>query len=348
MPVEHVCRVIEAFVGRLPLATLGFGKARPKATGRPPYDPADLLKPYLYGYLHQVRSSRRLERECQRNVEVMWLLNRLAPDHKTIAQFRRDNGGALKRAGAQFVRFCQGVGLVRGDWVAIDGSKFQAVAALQDEHAAVVAMADAMEAQGQTHAVIAEPEARRMKGHGPGYNVQTAVDGAHALIVVHAVTSDASDNRQLQPMAEAAREALQADTLAVLADAGYSNGEQAAALEAQGIVPHVPANRSVNNQGDGALFDRSVFAYDASTDTMTCPAGERLTRKQIHRKDKMVHYQATPEACGACPLESQCTTGHRRFVTRHFHEDAFSGCRLGRRRRRCGGDVARWNIRLPG
>lgn len=324
MPVEHVCRVIEAFVGRLPLATLGFGKARPKATGRPPYDPADLLKPYLYGYLHQVRSSRRLERECQRNVEVMWLLNRLAPDHKTIAQFRRDNGGALKRAGAQFVRFCQGVGLVRGDWVAIDGSKFQALAALQDEHAAVVAMADAMEAQGQTHAVITEPEARRMKGHGPGYNVQTAVDGAHALIVAHAVTSDASDNRQLQPMAEAAREALQADTSAVL------------------------ANRSVNNQGDGALFDRSVFAYDASTDTMTCPAGERLTRKQIHRKDKMVHYQATPEACGACPLESQCTTGHRRFVTRHFHEDAFSGCRLGRRRRRCGGDVARWNIRLPG
>lgn len=324
MPVEHVCRVIEAFVGRLPLATLGFGKARPKATGRPPYDPADLLKPYLYGYLHQVRSSRRLERECQRNVEVMWLLNRLAPDHKTIAQFRRDNGGALKRAGAQFVRFCQGVGLVRGDWVAIDGSKFQALAALQDEHAAVVAMADAMEAQGQTHAVITEPEARRMKGHGPGYNVQTAVDGAHALIVAHAVTSDASDNRQLQPMAEAAREALQADTSAVL------------------------ANRSVNNQGDGALFDRSVFAYDASTDTMTCPAGERLTRKQIHRKDKMVHYQATPEACGACPLESQCTTGHRRFVTRHFHEDAFSGCRLGRSRRRCGGDVARWNIRLPG
>lgn len=391
VPVEHVCRVIEALVGRLPLATLGFGKARPKATGRPPYDPADLLKLYLYGYLHQVRSSRRLERECQRNVEVMWLLNRLAPDHKTIAQFRRDNGGALKRAGAQFVRFCQGVGLVRGDWVAIDGSKFQAVAsgkavvrpeelrqqqarleqrmgeylaaldtadasdpepaidpasvrqalaALQHEHAAVVAMADAMEAQGQTHAVITEPEARRMKGHGPGYNVQTAVDGAHALIVAHAVTSDASDNRQLQPMAEAAREALQADTLAVLADAGYSNGEQAAALEAQGIVPHVPANRSVNNQGDGALFDRSVFAYDASTDTMTCLAGERLTRKQIHRKDKMVHYQATPEACGACPLKSQCTPGQRRIVTRHFHEDALQRMQArataeAMRRRRC-------------
>ena len=89
MPEDHVCRVIDAFVGSLDLAELGFGKARPAGTGRPPYDPADLLKLYLYGYLHQVRSSRRLERECQRNVELMWLLNRLAPDHKTIAEFRR-------------------------------------------------------------------------------------------------------------------------------------------------------------------------------------------------------------------------------------------------------------------
>lgn len=128
VPAEHVCRVIKEFVRRLPLAALGFSKARPKGTGRPPYDPADLLKLYLYGYLHQVRSSRRLERETQRNVEVMWLLDRLAPDHKTIAQFRRENGDALKRAGARFVGFCQQVGLVRGEWVAIDGSKFQAVA----------------------------------------------------------------------------------------------------------------------------------------------------------------------------------------------------------------------------
>lgn len=127
VPDDHVCRVIDAFVARLPLATLGFAKARPKATGRPPYDPADLLKLYLYGYLHQVRSSRRLERECQRNVEVMWLLDRLAPDDKTNAQFHRDHGTAIRRVGAHFVGFCRGLGVVRGEWVAIDGSKFQAV-----------------------------------------------------------------------------------------------------------------------------------------------------------------------------------------------------------------------------
>lgn len=128
VPDEHVCRVIEAFVDGLDLLRLGFGRAATAATGRPPYDPADLLKLYVYGYLHQVRSSRRLEAECRRNVEVMWLLGRLIPDHKTIAEFRRTEGDGLKSVCAGFVSFLREAGLVRGEWVAIDGSKFQAVA----------------------------------------------------------------------------------------------------------------------------------------------------------------------------------------------------------------------------
>jgi transposase len=91
VPHDHVVRVIEAYVGRLDLTVLGFTKTVTKRTGRPPYSPGDLLKLYLYGYLHRIRSSRRLEAECQRNIEVMWLLGRLAPDHKTIADFRRTN-----------------------------------------------------------------------------------------------------------------------------------------------------------------------------------------------------------------------------------------------------------------
>ena len=146
VPEDHVCRVIDAFVESFDLAELGFGKACPAGTGRPPYDPADLLKLYLYGYLHQVRSSRRLERECQRNVELMWLLNRLAPDHKTIAEFRRRDGTAVRAVAMAFVRFCRGQGLIRGEWLAIDGSKFEAVASrkavlsrerLLKEHAAL-------------------------------------------------------------------------------------------------------------------------------------------------------------------------------------------------------------------
>jgi transposase len=121
-------RVIDAFVDGLEVGGLGFSRAVPAATGRPPYDPRDLLKLYVYGYLNEVRSSRRLERECSRNVEVMWLLRRLAPDFKTIADFRRDNGAGIVGACRAFVLFCRDQGLFTARLVALDGSKFRAVA----------------------------------------------------------------------------------------------------------------------------------------------------------------------------------------------------------------------------
>ncbi len=120
--------VIDAFVDGLDVRGLRFGRSVPAAMGRPPYDPRDLLKLYLYGYLNEVRSSRRLERECFRNVEVMWLLRRLAPDFKTIADFRRDNGGAIVGACRAFVLFCRDQGLFAARLVALDGSKFRAAA----------------------------------------------------------------------------------------------------------------------------------------------------------------------------------------------------------------------------
>ena len=128
VPEDHLVRVIEAYVAQLDLQVLGFSKAQPQKTGRPAYDPADLLKLYLYGYFQRIRSSRRLEAECRRNVEVMWLLGRLAPDFKTIADFRKDNGAAFQATCRAFVQFCRQVGLISGQLVAIDGSKFQAVA----------------------------------------------------------------------------------------------------------------------------------------------------------------------------------------------------------------------------
>jgi transposase len=119
--------VIDAFVDALNLAELGFDRVKPAVTGRPSYHPSCLLKLYIYGYLNRVQSSRRLEREAGRNVEVMWLLGRLAPDHKTIADFRRDNGGAIKKVCARFVELCRRMGLLLKASVAIDGSKFKAV-----------------------------------------------------------------------------------------------------------------------------------------------------------------------------------------------------------------------------
>ncbi len=124
---DNPVRVIDVFVDGLDLAELGFDRVQPQATGRPAYHPSVLLKLYIYGYLNRVQSSRRLEREAGRNVEVMWLTGRLVPDHKTIADFRKDSGPAIRRVCAQFVTLCRRLGLLAKASVAVDGSKFRAV-----------------------------------------------------------------------------------------------------------------------------------------------------------------------------------------------------------------------------
>ena len=124
---DNPVRVVEAFVDELDLAELGFSRATPADTGRPSYHPATMLKLYLYGYLNRVQSSRRLEREAGRNVELMWLTGRLAPDFKTIADFRRDNDSAIKATCRQFVLLCRKLDLFTDAVVAVDGSKFKAV-----------------------------------------------------------------------------------------------------------------------------------------------------------------------------------------------------------------------------
>jgi transposase len=381
VPEAHAVRVIDAFVAGLDLAGLGFAKAEPAATGRPPYDPGDLLRLYLYGYLNQVRSSRRLERECGRNVELMWLLNRLAPDHKTIAEFRRQSAAPFKAVCRAFVRFCAEAKLIGGQWVAIDGSKFQAVASkravvsaakleeqlkaidrqvqgylesldaadeaevdaagmngqavrealakLQERRADVASTQAILKELGQSQHVVGEAEAKLMKtGQGASmvaYNVQTAVDAEHKLVVHHELTNESNDARSLQPMATAAKEALNAQTLNVVADAGYSNGQQAQACEQAGITPYVPVQRAVNNKDEGTYFERSTFTYDKASDSYRCPAGEVLKRKTISSEARLVLY--TTSACGGCALKAQCTGARQRWVTRHFEEEALDRMR---------------------
>lgn len=374
---DHLVRVIDLWVDRVDVARLGFAKAQPKGTGRPPYDPADLLKLYLYGYLNRIRSSRKLERESHRNIEVLWLLKRLTPDFKTIANFRRENGAAFAAACRAFVGFCRGERLICGELVALDGSKFLAVASkrrvvsrkklarqvaaldtdiarylaelevadaaeqsdtvpdaralrdtlarLKDKHDDAATAAALMAEMGIDQHVQGEAEARLMKtAQGPtrvAYNVQSVVDAEHGLILHHEVTQDASDNRQLAPMAQAAKAVLEQDTLVVVADAGYSNGEQLATCTEVGITAFVPPNRAINNQGDGSFFPKSDFTFDAEQDCYRCPAGEALQRKQVMNKDRPTIY--TTMACPECPLKSRCTQARQRFVSRHFDEVTF-------------------------
>ena len=275
----------------------------------------------------------------------MWLLGRLFPDHKSIAEFRRMHREAVTKAGAELVRFARAVGLVRGEWIAIDGSKFHAVSSAKSvrERDAIKRYLEQLERADEQDEVIidpsavaaalekpkkhAEPEARFMRmgfhDHAPAYNVQTAVDAEHALIVAQKVTTEGNDERCLLPMAEAAKQAVGApETMNVVADAGYSNGEQVEGCEQRGIVPHVPAHRANNNKGDGTLFDRSQFHYDPQTDTFRCPAGQMLVRIQLSRRDRCVMYAAPSQVCGACSMKARCTIGSRRWTTRHLHDDA--------------------------
>ena len=124
---DNPVRVVEAFIDGLDLEKLGFEGMIPKQTGRPAYHPSTMLKLYVYGYLNRIQSSRRLEREAGRNVELMWLLGRLVPDFKTIANFRKDNGKAIRKVCAEFIGLCRKLDLFSQGQVAIDGSKFKAV-----------------------------------------------------------------------------------------------------------------------------------------------------------------------------------------------------------------------------
>ena len=376
VPDDHPVRVIEAFVGAMDLGELGFERAEAGVMGRPAYDPADLLKLYLYGYLNRVRSSRRLERECRRNVEVMWLLGKLAPDFKTIADFRRRNSQAFVQVCRAFVRFCAKARLLGGELVAIDGSKFQAASSKRgvvtrralaeesrrleariaqylksldegdreereetiDRQAVAAALeelrtrkadtdsaAKLLEELDETQHVIGEPEARLMRTiqePAVAYNVQSAVDAKHALIVHHEVTNAGNDTEQLEPVAKAAQEALGGGPLNVVADAGYSNGTQFEACEQAAITAFVPLNRAPLHAG-GAFFGTAQFQYDRSSDTYWCPAGKILKLKQVHRTQLARIYAARADDCASCALKTRCTGAKQRYLQRHWHEEAF-------------------------
>ena len=371
IPADHPVRVIDAFVDHLDLAALGFTKVTTAATGRPPYDPHDLLKLYVYGYLQQVRTSRRLERESQRNIDLLWLLNRLSPDFKTIADFRKDNRRAIVGTCRAFIRFCREQELFGAELVAIDGSKFravagkkavytakriqrelaqieqrvqaylsaldaadaqepalpnsgnttQALAVLQARRDELQALAAAMQAQGDKQRVVTEPEARLMRqsggGHAVSYNVQTAVDAKHKLMVSYDVTNAGNDHCSLYPMASAAQAALAVERLTVVADVGYRNGEHGAACEAAGITAVVPSPKPVNPRGN--FFDQSQFAYEPAQDQFRCPAGEVLKVYKTDHKNKLRYYRTA--ACERCALKAQCTKSRRRSINRHFHAD---------------------------
>ena len=358
---DHPVRFLDAFVAQLDLCALGFQRAVPAATGRPGYDPGDLLRLYLYGYLHRIRSSRRLDQEAHRNVELMWLLRRLTPDFKTIADFRRDHPAALKRVGREFIVLCQRLDLFGGELLAIDGSKFRAVnardrsytgtrlekllqaidatlanylqqldthdqreaaipapstadlqeriATLQQRRGQYEAIQQHLAATGATTCSLTDPDSRPMvSGLGVEicYNVQTAVDAKHKLIVAETVTNAAADRAQLSPLALAAQDVLHAPALVVVADRGYYHGAEIKACLDAGITPVVPRPLTSANARLG-LFTKDDFRYDPTQDAYRCPAGATLTCRFTSVELGRTIQTYRTAACGRCALKAQCT-----------------------------------------
>jgi transposase len=382
---DNAVRVVDAFVDALDLRELGFARAQPAPTGRPGYHPAVLLKLYVYGYLNRVPSSRRLEREASRNVELMWLTGRLTPDHKTIADFRRDNGPAIKRVCGQFVLLCRKLGLFGDAVVAIDGSKFKAVnnrdqnftaakmqrrlaeveaaiarymtdmdgadaapdgeariehlqeklAALHTHMAELKAIDEQLKASPDGQVSLTDPDARSMNARGSGivgYNVQAAVEAKHHLVIAHDVVMTGSDRAQLSPMATAAKAAIDAGAIEVVANRGYYSGPQVRSCEAAGVSAHVVKPITSNAVADGR-FGKHDFVYDASSDSYRCPADERLTHRATANEDGETIRLYWASTCGACAMKTRCTTGKERRVRRWEHEPVLEAMaqRLGQR-----------------
>lgn len=373
---ENPVRVIDVFVDELDLRALGFEGVVPEATGRPAYHPGALLKIYVYGYINQIASSRRLERETQRNVEMMWLTGRLTPDFKTIADFRKDNGPAIRASCRQFIALCRRLDLFAHAVAAIDGSKFKAVnardknftkaklkkrveqveasierymaaletadrqegeaaqaksvrlkekiAALREQMQAFKALEPAVIAAPDQQISLSDPDARSMatSGRGSGivgYNVQSAVDAKHHLIVAHEVTNVGHDRDQLSTMAGQAKAAMGVEALDVLADRGYFKGEEVLACAPLGLTPYVPKPLTSGSKAKGR-FGKQDFIYIADDDVYRCPAGERLTQRFTSVEDGMTLHTYWTTKCGDCPLKPQCTTGKERRIKRWEHE----------------------------
>jgi transposase len=378
---ENPVRFIDAFVAQLDLSKAGFTNAQLNETGRPPYDPGDLLRLYLYGYLNRVRSSRRLEREAARNLELIWLLRKLRPDFKTIADFRRDNGKAIKTVGREFILLCRKLELFGGELVAIDSTKIKAqnakgrnyseaklkallveienkvsayleeldqsdaqeeassadsgqrlsveelkekIAQLKERKKELQSLAQDLEKSGARQVSLTDPDSRAMsmgRGSTVGYNVQTAVDAKHSLIVDTQVTNTTSDLGALGIMAIKTQEALEAKNLSVVADKGYYNGKEVLACDSIGVTAYVAKPLTSANTARG-LYGKESFKYDAKNNCYICPAQKKLTyRFATNEKGRAIYYYRASE-CKSCLLKAKCTRNkENRTITRLAAEE---------------------------
>lgn len=412
---DNVVRVIDAFVEWLDLSDLGFKHTKLKVKGASVYPPQALLKLYLYGYLNRIRSSRRLEIECVRNIELLWLLKRLTPQYHTIADFRKDNADALKGVFKEFMRFCVAVSLVEGESIVFDGTKIRAqnnqknnfnagrleklltridaktqqyeqyLKELDEQDAQETSSSTPVLAGGKTKEQVnatlnllkerrtkyqafqkqlqkaaedggktedlqistVDPDARCLpfkQGHVDiGYNVQTAADAKHGIIV-HFEVTNVGDNNALSSLTLQTKEALglkEHETFNALADGGYHTASELSKCAEQGIFTYVCTPDAVKEKEktdkNTPTFGKNDFVYNENSDAYTCPNQQELTSngtwyehkvtKTRKKATKYKQYTLPSLTCQACPFAAQCQGNrkkqwHGKTIERLEYDDA--------------------------
>lgn len=370
-------RVIHAYVDSLPMETLGFERTEPAQTGRPAYDPRDLLKLYIYGYLNRIRSSRKLMTECRRNVELFYLLNMLRPDFRTIADFRKRNRKALKEVFRDFVKACAELKLLGKETVAIDGTKIRAsnskkksytpeilekkIEYLEEQERGIEEYLEKMDKAdqeekrapvmdirpedmpqkleqirervakykgyqkrmketGETQILETDPECRTIhtkEGQLPAYNIQTAVDDRHHLIVSFETTNANTDQGLLDQMAEQTKEEMGVETIEALADKGYESRQDIEKCVMHGTVPNV----GYKYDKDERIFDLAYIPNEIDEQTRCSEKPEDI--------QKCLHAGVLPRCYEGTSVEVQL---QRRSVMSCFirHEDGRVTCPMGR------------------
>lgn len=377
---ENPVRVIDVFVESLNLKELNFTKTNPSGPGAPSYDPKDILKLYLYGYLNGLRSSRKLEKSTYNNLEVIWLMRKLHPDFKTIADFRKENKKQLKSILKEFNLLCRDWDLFGGELIAVDGTKFRAdnskrnnynekkikrqlkyIEEKTEEYLQALDESDKEPENKPKYTVeelknkiqelekrkefyenleqelktsedneisTTDSDARMMDNKKNGlevnYNVQIAVDEKNKLILATDVTNKPADQGHLNDMAQAAKKTLgkgEKDSLEVVADKGYYQGEDLKKCDKNGTTTYVTHQTYSNATGNPEYYS-DKFKYIKDDDVYLCPE-----KKVLHR---VKHKKQTPERiryknyeeCLKCPNKDLCTKAKKgRVINRSKHQD---------------------------
>jgi len=366
---DNPIRFIDAFVGIIDLEKLGFTSRVLKKEGRPSFKTQVFLKLYLYGYLNGIRSSRKLEKECIRNIELQWLLEGIVPNYHSIADYRKDNPKALKSLFKLFVSFLKDVDLVTGATIAIDGTKSRAhnskkanynqkkidkhkeyidaksqeyldqldqndvaenpvaikniqqkIERLKQNKIRYEFLEEELKNSGEPQISTTDSDARALLVQGQvvevSYNIQTAVDNKHNLVVA-THTINRNDKNALSAIALEAKENLDLETFTVLVDKGYHNGRELAICKQNNIttIVAVPDQGKSNENGTQPDYLVSKFIYNKEQNTYICPQGATLTttgnwhKKTGRTEESGYQYQKyRTTACKTCPVKDQCTS----------------------------------------